>query len=115
MPNVMSLMPELSGEELTGVDAMVKGMSDDQASMFAASYRAQRKDPNTVLLLTILGFIVVAGVQRFYVGQIAMGLLFLFTAGLCLIGTIIDVINHKKLATEYNLKAALEIATVVKR
>ena len=114
MPNVMSLMPELSGEELTGVDAMVKGMSDDQASMFAASYRAQRKDPNTVLLLTILGFIIIAGVQRFYVGQIGMGLLFLFTGGLCLIGTIIDVINHKKLATEHNLKVALEIATRVK-
>ena len=114
MPNVMSLMPELSGEELTGVDALVKGMSDDQANMFAASYRAQRKDSNTILLLTILGFIVVAGVQRFYVGQIGMGLLYLFTGGLCLIGTIIDVINHKKLATEYNLKVAMEIATRVK-
>ena len=114
MANVMSLLPEVSGEELTGVDALARGMSDDQASLFAASYRAQRKDSNTILLLTILGFIIVAGVQRFYVGQIGMGLLYLFTGGLCLIGTIIDVINHKKLATEYNLKVATEIATRVR-
>ena len=114
MANVMSLLPELSGEEMTGVDALVRGMSDDQASLFAASYRAQRKDPNTILLLAVLGFVVVAGVHRFFIGHIGMGLLYLFTAGLCLIGTIIDVINHKKLATEYNLKVATEIATRVR-
>ena len=110
MANIMNLLPELTGEELLSVSVMVKGMSDDQASTFAASYRAQRKDPNTVLLLTVLGFVIVAGVQRFYLGQIAMGLLFLFTAGFCLIGTIIDVINHKKLATEFNVGVAREIA-----
>ena len=114
MVNIMNLMPELAGEELTNVGGLVRGMSDDQVSAFAASYRAQRKDPNTVLLLTILGFVVVAGVQRFYVGQIGMGLLFLFTAGFCWIGTIIDVIGHKKLATQYNLGVANEIAMLVK-
>ena len=114
MANIMNLMPELAGEELTSVGALAQGMSDDQVSTFAASYRAQRKDPNTVLLLTILGFIIVAGVQRFYVGQIGMGLLFLFTGGFCLIGTIIDVIGHKKLATQYNLGVASELAMRVK-
>ena len=114
MANIMNLIPELTGEELTGVGELVKGMSDDQAGTFASAYRAQRKDPSTVLLLTILGFIVVAGVQRFYVGQIGMGLLFLFTGGFCLIGTIIDVIDHKKLATQYNLGVASELAMLVK-
>ena len=114
MANIMNLLPELEGEELTSVSALAKGLSDDQVSTFAVSYRAQRKDPNTVLLLTILGFIVVAGVHRFYLNQMGMGLLFLFTAGLCLIGTIIDVINHKRLTTEYNLKVANEIAMRVR-
>ena len=91
MANIMLM--ELAGEELTSVGALAQGMSDDQVSTFA-----QRKDPNTVA--NYPGFIIVAGVQRFYVGQIGMGLLFLFTGGFCLIGTIIDVINHKKLATE---------------
>ena len=47
-------------------------------------------------------------------GQIGMGLLYLFTAGFCLIGTIIDVVNHKKLAFRYNQLKAQTIATLVK-
>ena len=68
----------------------------------------------TVLLLALLGFVILAGVQRFYLGQIGMGLLYLFTAGFCLIGTIIDVVNHKKLAFQYNQLKAQTIATMVK-
>jgi len=37
-----------------------------------------------------------------------MGILYLFTGGLCLIGTIIDLINHKSLANEYNRQMAFE-------
>ena len=68
----------------------------------------------TVLLLALLGFVILAGVQRFYLGQIGMGLLYLFTAGFCLIGTIIDVVNHKKLAFQYNQLKAQTIATMIK-
>ena len=113
MTNMMNLMPELTGEELSGVEVMARDMSEEELSMFAASYRAQRKDPNTVLLPTILGFIAAAEIQRFYLGQLGMGFLFLLTGGLCLIGTIIDVINNKKLTTEHNLGIAREIATRV--
>ena len=54
-----------------------------------------------ILVTTILGFFGVAGVQRFLTGQIGMGLLYFFTAGLCFIGTIIDLINHKRLTYVY--------------
>jgi len=37
-----------------------------------------------------------------------MGLVYFFTGGFCLIGTIIDLVNHKKLALEYNQKMAFE-------
>jgi hypothetical protein len=37
-----------------------------------------------------------------------MGLLYFFTGGLCAIGTIIDIINHKQLADEYNAQMANE-------
>ena len=43
-----------------------------------------------------------------------MGLLYLFTAGFCLIGTIIDIVNYKKLAFEYNQGKAQTIAMMVK-
>ena len=47
------------------------------------------------------------------IGQIGMGLLYLFTGGLCLIGTIIDLINYQDLAFEYNRKMILESAAIV--
>jgi hypothetical protein len=42
-----------------------------------------------------------------------MGLLYLFTAGLCLIGSIIDLVNYKAKAFEYNQKVADEVARMV--
>lgn len=115
MADVVRYMPELEGEEMLNVQNLLAPMTDDQAATFTAAYRGQRRDPSTVMLLTLLGFIVIAGVQRFYVGQIGMGLLFLFTAGFCLIGTIVDLVNHKKLAYEYNRGKARDIATMMNR
>ena len=114
MADIMGLMPDLEGEEMLFVGGLVKEMTDTQAQTFAVAYRSQRRDPTTVLLLTLLGFVILAGVQRFYLGQIGMGLLYLFTAGFCFIGTIIDVVNHKKLAFEYNQLKAQTIAAMVK-
>jgi hypothetical protein len=42
-----------------------------------------------------------------------MGLLYLFTGGLCLIGTIVDTINHKQLCFEYNSQMARESLAMV--
>ena len=56
----------------------------------------------------ITGFILAGGIQRFVIGQIGMGLVYFFTGGLCLIGTIVDIINHKQLAFEYNQQMAIE-------
>jgi len=66
------------------------------------------------LLTTILGFVVIAGIQRFILGEIGMGILYLFTGGLCLIGTIIDLVNYKKMAFDYNAKTAQQVAIMVK-
>ena len=114
MADIMRLMPDLEGEEMLFVRGLVTEMTDTQAETFAVAYRGQRRDPTTVLLLTLLGFVVLAGVQRFYLGQMGMGLLYLFTAGFCFIGTIIDVLNHKKLTFEYNQVKAQTMATMVK-
>jgi hypothetical protein len=42
-----------------------------------------------------------------------MGLLYLFTGGLCLIGTIVDLVNHKSLSFEFNQKVARQVAGMV--
>jgi TM2 domain-containing membrane protein YozV len=77
-------------------------------------YSSRRKDPQTILLLTLIGFLGISGVQRFVLDQIGMGLLYLFTGGLCLVGTIVDLVNYKNLALEYNQKVALQVSGMVK-
>jgi len=75
--------------------------------------KTRRKDPTNILIFAVIGLLGIAGIQRFVVDQIGMGLLYFFTGGLCLIGTIIDIVNHKKLAFEYNSKQAQQVAALV--
>lgn len=109
MSSVIDLLPELEGNEAAYIGKLISSMEEDRARRFAQAYRARRKDPQTVLLTTILGFFIVAGVQRFLLRQIGMGLLYLFTGGLCLVGTIVDLVNHRSLAFEYNREVAREL------
>ena len=51
--------------------------------------------------------------NRFMMKQIGMGLLYFFTAGFCLIGTIVDILNYKSLTSAYNQKRALEVANLI--
>ena len=111
MANVMQLFPEIPAGEQAAISGIVENVPEESEQMFTIAYRSQRKDETTILLFTLIGFVVIAGVQRFVLGHIGMGILYLLTAGLCFIGTIIDAINHKKLATEYNVKIAHQIAT----
>jgi len=96
------------------VQGLIKEMDDSQAQLFANVYRGRRRDPMVILATTLLGFVVIAGVQRFVLGQIGMGLLYLFTGGLCLIGIIVDLVNYKKLTFEYNLSVAQQVAVMTK-
>lgn len=114
MSNFYQYLPELQGRELAFVQGLTKDYSDQQLMNFANIYRARRRDPQIMLLTTLIGFIGIAGVQRFLINQIGMGLLYLFTGGLCLIGTIIDLINYQDLAIEYNQRMAAEASMMVK-
>jgi TM2 domain-containing membrane protein YozV len=49
------------------------------------------KSTKTAYLLMLGNFIAIAGLNRFYVGKIGSGLLYLFTFGLFGIGTIYDL------------------------
>src|SRR5687767_2739389 len=113
MARVIDVLPELTGEEMVYVQNLIKNMDDEKARQFANVYRTRRKDPMLILVTCLLGLIVVAGVHRMILGQIGMGLLYLFTAGLCLIGTIVDLVNYQKLAFEANQKIASEVAVQV--
>ena len=108
--NMLMTIPDLQAEEIMGIKELTKDMTDSQ--QFMLLYSGKRKKPQEILLLTCIGFIAIAGIQRFVLGQIGMGILYVLTGGLCVIGTIIDVVNYKKLATEYNLKQMYESCTM---
>lgn len=107
-------MPTLEADEMVYIQGLLKDKSDDFVQQFANIYNSRRKDSQTILLTALLGFIVIAGVHRFILGQIGMGFLYLFTGGLCLVGTIIDIVNHKKLAYDHNTIVALQVVSLVK-
>ena len=104
----------MSPDEYSYLRQILTGMDERQSQNFVAFYSTRRKDPQEILLFTLLGFLGIAGIQRFIIGNIGMGILYVLTAGLCFIGTIVDIINHKSLTFEYNRKAANECAQLVK-
>ncbi|REL37595.1 TM2 domain-containing protein [Rhodohalobacter sp. SW132] len=109
MKNALKHFPELEGEELQYVYNSVKDLDEEQFEVFKASYRARRKDPLLFLILAMLGFFGIAGIHRFFVGHIGIGLLYIVTIGFCGVGTIVDMINYKTFSFEYNRKQALQI------
>ena len=51
-----------------------------------------RKSKMVALILCILGFFGLAGLHRMYVGKVGSGVVHLFTYGICVLGTIVDLI-----------------------
>lgn len=115
MPNIFNLLPSLEGEEMMYTQELIKDMTDSQAQQFAMVYSARRKDPTTILILALVGFVGFAGIHRFMLNQIGMGILYFLTGGLCFIGTIVDLVNYKKLSFEYNSKAAQQVALMIRQ
>lgn len=114
MSKIIRYLPELQDDEQLHVAGIFHDMTEEQAEQFARVYRQRRKDANITLVTALLGFLVVAGVHRFYLGQIGLGILYLFTGGLCLVGTIVDLVKYRELTYRYNEKQAIEVAALVR-
>lgn len=114
MAKVIKYAPELDGEEQLYVAKLMKDMTEEQAEHFARVYRERRKDPELILFSSLAGFLGIAGVHRFFLDQIVMGLVFLFTLGFCGVGTIVDLFMHKQLTQRYNRKRADEVADLIR-
>lgn len=104
----------ISPEEIGFLQQATAGLDESQNKYFFMVYSGRRKSPQDMLIFCLLGLFVVPGLQRFIVGQIGMGILYLFTIGLCFIGSIVDLVNHKSLAFEYNKKVAYESFQIAK-
>lgn len=114
MSKVLRYLPEIDGDEQIAVARLLQSMTDAQAEQFAHVYRSRRKDPTLVLAFSLVGFLGVAGVQRFYLDQVGLGLVYLFTWGLCGLGTLLDAVRYKSIALAYNRERANDVAELVR-
>jgi TM2 domain-containing membrane protein YozV len=114
MINLIQLFPNLEGNEMLYIQQIIKNMDDNTVMMFANAYNSRRKEPQMILLFALIGFVGISGVHRFVLNQVGMGVLFFFTGGLCLVGTIIDLINYKKMTFEFNQRVAREVASFMR-
>ncbi len=114
MDNLFLTLKSITPTELAHLRQITNGLTENQLRDFLSLYISKRRESDVVLLVSCVGLLGFAGIQRFLLGQIGMGLLYFFTGGLCLIGTILDIINHKQLADEYNIQMANETLSMIR-
>ena len=107
-------LPNLDGNERIFLHNVLGELPEEQQMAALTLYRGKRKDPAIILLLCLLGLVAVAGIHRFFLNQVGMGLAYFFTAGFCFIGTIMDAINYRELTLSFNQQMAAEAVATIK-
>ena len=110
---LLMTMPDLQPEELAVLNELMHNLSEKEKEQFLMLYRTKRKDKQTMILLAAIGFLGIAGIHRFIIGDIALGVLYILTLGFCFIGTIIDIVNIGQMTNDFNRKQAIEAANLV--
>ena len=100
-------LPGVTLEELTIIEQTTAGLNETQKQYFFGVYTNKRKSADDVRMYCLIA-IIIPGFQRFMLEQIAWAVLYFFTGGLFFVMTVMDLINYKQLANEYNQKAAFE-------
>ena len=101
-------MSELGLSELA---LMQKGFSDQKKIMFMTQYNSVKKDRTVAFILSfLLGGL---GIDRFYVGDIALGVLKLLTLGCIGIWAFIDLFLIMGRVDEINRRKARELIYII--
>lgn len=87
--------------EPTAIPIIRSKMENASEETMLTLQATELKDPTTVLLISI--FLGSLGIDRFMIGDTGMGILKLFTGGLCGILTIIDWFTISKKTKQLNL------------
>jgi len=111
--NILPQLASLDLAEANGLTPILQGMSKEHQTQFMSIYLSKRRDPVLILICTLGGFFCFAGVQRFITDRIGLGLLYFFTGGFLLVGTIIDLFRYKSIARTYNEKIAYQTASIL--
>jgi len=97
---------------ITEQQMMMQDLNEQQKMLFMSQYESAKKDRGTVLILSVL--LGTFGVDRFMIGDVGMGMLKLFTVGLCGILWLIDIFTIRGKVDDLNRKNANEIYQGIK-
>jgi len=111
---ILMTVPDVTPEEMMFLVNGTKGLTENQLDQFLFLYNGKRRKSQEVMLMALVGFLGIAGIQRFMVKQIGMGIIFFLTVGFCGVGTIVDLINHRSLTETYNQQMAIETLQMVR-
>lgn len=84
-------------EKMAIVKAKLEGLDENR---FIMATSLELKDPTTMLIISLL--VGALGIDRFMIGDTAMGVLKLLTGGLCGVLTIVDWFGIQKKTKELN-------------
>jgi TM2 domain-containing membrane protein YozV len=96
---------------LTTIKGIRDSLPEDHRQNFDLQFAGREKNPTVALVLSL--FIGALGIDRFYVGNILLGVLKLFTLGLLGLWTIIDWFLIMGAARKKNLEIANEVRMMI--
>ena len=82
-----------AGQPTINITNSNDSVNTNTQNMMGGFFGAPRKSRTVALILCLLGFLGFGGIHRMYVGKVGSGVLHFLTGGVCLIGTIIDLIS----------------------
>jgi len=88
------------------------GMSDHQKMAFLSQYNTVKKDRTIALVLSL--FLGLYGIDRFYLGDVGLGVVKLVTCGGFLVWALVDLFLVMGRADEINRNLAQQIAAQIK-
>lgn len=94
-------MPEVGPVELA---QMTKDLDNAKKMIFQSQYGSEKKDRGTAVILSLFLY------DRIWLGDTAMGILKIVTAGGCGIWGLIDIFTAGSRCDDYNRRKAQEIA-----
>lgn len=101
---IMTNQKYLPADKIVFIKQKLQDVDDEKFALISA---LEYKDPMTILLVSI--FVGSLGVDRFMLGDIALGILKLLTVGLCGVLTIVDWFLVQKKAKEVNFQNLMMI------
>lgn len=111
---LFNMLPGIEYEERILIENAIKDFSEEDKRKFLMIYQGRRQDSMNILIFILLGLIGVGGIHRFIIGDIALGILYFLTFGLCYIGTIVDLVNYKNITLNYNRQKIAEVSNMMR-